>query len=146
MSCQQYTAVSLPCITSTVDCVSTLSYSVQLSVCLIYLNARWGFSLQFGTEMWGHLKFVCEVPNQMHQTSSLWTRPCRAKPRPALQNCEICTLLSRYTAWRSNSMLTFWNKSLLQGSRKNPREHSTKEVNWHSLFSGGGALSIVKFF
>jgi len=23
------------------------------------------------------------------QTSSLWTRPCRAKPRPALPNCHV---------------------------------------------------------
>jgi hypothetical protein len=40
------------------------------------------FFLKFGT-------WICEVvlnSRIKHQTGSLWTRPCGAKPRPAMQN------------------------------------------------------------
>jgi len=34
--------------------------------------------------MWGHRKFMCEVPYQTEPTESCWS-----KPRPALPNCHL---------------------------------------------------------
>ena len=56
----------------------------------IYSNARWVLFLKFGV-------YLDEVILNSHmkswtrpsQTSSLWTRPCRAKWRPASPNCHI---------------------------------------------------------
>ena len=118
-------------------------------MCLTYLNARWGFSLKFGTEMWGHLKFVCEAPNRTHQTGSLWTRPCRAKPRPASQN-HVRSVLFWVTTQRGG-VIPYWHfgtSPSCKGHKIQKREHSTREVNWHSLFLGVGeeTLSTVWFF
>ena len=53
----------------------------------IYSNAKQGFSLKFGAK-------ICEVVLKSHmkcrtrpwQTRSIWTRPCKVKPRPAPPN------------------------------------------------------------
>jgi len=43
--------------------------------------------------IWGHLKFMYEVSTGPQLTRSLWTGPCRAKPRPALPNCDVRSTL-----------------------------------------------------
>jgi len=42
-----------------------------------------------------------------HHTGSLWTRPCRAKPRRPLPDHQICALLGYYAAQSDNSLPMF---------------------------------------
>ena len=60
----------------------------------IYSNARLGFFLTFGAkirEVVLNLHMMCR--SGPRQTQSLWTGPCRVKPRPSLPNHHVTATL-----------------------------------------------------
>jgi len=66
----------------------------------------------------------------MHETGSLGTTSCEAKPGPAT-SCEICALMVYYTAQSGNSLPMFWDNLSLPSSNvnKSKAEQSMMEVN-----------------
>jgi hypothetical protein len=72
----------------------------------------------------------------LHQTGSLWTRTCGAKPSPALPNCHVRSpvfwdVMHRWVVIPYKCFGTTC-RSHLQRSR-NPKQQSMIGVNWRSL-------------
>jgi hypothetical protein len=96
----------------------------------IYLNARWGFSLKFGT-------YICEVAlNSCMRlwTRSLWTGPCAAKRRHTLANVRSALFwdITQHRGVISYQCFGTTYQPHLQ-KWKNPKQ-STTEANGHSRF------------
>jgi hypothetical protein len=90
--------------------------------------------------------WICEVTFSsrmrrwtiLYQTESLGTKPCGVKPRPAVPNSHVTSLLfwDIKQCWVVNSLTMFQDHVSVPSSNTEiqNREQSTTEVNWHNLF------------
>ena len=103
----------------------------------IYSNTRLGFfSLNMVLKYDIILNPCMKCQTALYQTQLLSTRPCGAKPLPALPYCHV-----RYAFFQDITqhrvVIPYWRfgtnyRSHLQGS-SNPKEQSMTKVNCHSL-------------
>jgi hypothetical protein len=84
--------------------------------------------------MWSHLKFVQEAPNQITLN---WTMKSQTKACITQLSCKICTLLRYYTTYSGNSLLMLqYNLSVPSSRVKNSkRRQNSKRQNrsWQKL-------------
>jgi len=103
--CARYTCRVLPYV---LHCYTT---SEKMNTVFTWMQ---DFFLKFGSNMWGHLKFACEVLNHttpiqvaLNQILQSHTMACIAK-----SSCEIAPVVRYYAALRGNSIPTFWDMSV----------------------------------
>ena len=105
----------------------------------IYLNARQGFFLKFCTS-------ICEVVLNSHIKH--WTRPCRAKPRPASPHCHVRSailwdIIQHWVVIPYRHFGTTY-QSHFQGSR-NPNEQTQHDWSYLTQFSFWGCCPDCNF-